>query len=857
MYKFLGSYQVVPSLPVNLENLREIAYNLYWSWSWDSRDLFKRLDAELWDGTNHNPIMLLGKISQERLEEASRDDGFLAHLDRVYTKLKEYLNEKTWFEKNNSSFNGSNIVYFSAEFGLTECLQTYSGGLGVLSGDHLKASSDMGIPLIGVGLLYKEGYFQQYLTSDGWQQERYEINDFENLPMNLIRKENGEPLTISVTLNDKNVLIQIWKIQVGRIPLYLLDTNVPQNSEADRKITETLYGGNRETRIQQEIILGIGGIRAMHALGTKPYVCHMNEGHSAFMGLERIKFAMMNEGLTFAEAKELGYYSNIFTTHTPVPAGIDVFANELVEKYFGNYYRNELKISDKEFYLLGNINNDKNPRTFNMAHLAMNTSGYVNGVSKLHGTISKKMWASGYRDIPFNEIPIGYVTNGIHPRSHMSAEMESLFLQYLGQKWLNDPSSKDIYLRVDKIPDEELWRTHERRRERLVAFARRRLIKQLKNRGESQYEIAAAAEVLDPTVLTIGFARRFASYKRATLIFSNIDRLYEILINREFPVQLIIAGKAHPQDEQGKKLIQEIVQIAKEDRFRRKIAFIENYDMNVARYLVEGCDVWLNTPRRPFEASGTSGMKVISNGGLNFSVLDGWWDEGFDPELGWKIGNGEEYQDNDYQDEVESRQFYSVLETQIAPLFYSRGDDQIPRKWIEKIKESIKKLGPEFSTHRMVEQYFKNYYRPGFERRALLEDKRWKKAKELSSWKKNIEQNWKSIKILAINSNGSKDIIIAGKDYAVSAEVDLGNLTPNDVVVQLYYGLLENKDNPENNLTVDMETNAAKTKNGVHTYKGKINSKMTGHLGYTVRILPKNPLLISQFDLGLVSWANL
>ena len=462
--------------------------------------------------------------------------------------------KKLGLKRTNSSFNGSNIVYFSAEFGLTECLQTYSGGLGVLSGDHLKACSDLGIPLIGVGLLYKEGYFQQYLTSDGWQQERYEINDFDNLPMNLIRKENGEPLTISVTLNDRNVLVQIWKIQVGRIPLYLLDTNVPQNSEADRKITETLYGGNRETRIQQEIILGIGGIRAMHALGTKPYVCHMNEGHSAFMGLERIKFAMMNEGLTFAEAKELGYYSNIFTTHTPVPAGIDVFANELVEKYFGNYYRNELKISDKEFYLLGNINNDKNPRTFNMAHLAMNTSGYVNGVSKLHGTISKKMWASGYRDIPFNEIPIGYITNGIHPRSHMSAEMESLFLQYLGQKWLNDPSSKDIYLRVDKIPDEELWRTHERRRERLVAFARRRLIKQLKNRGESQYEIAAAAEVLDPTALTIGFARRFASYKRATLIFSDIDRLYEILINREFPVQLIIAGKAHPQDEQGKKL---------------------------------------------------------------------------------------------------------------------------------------------------------------------------------------------------------------------------------------------------------------------------------------------------------------
>ncbi len=856
MVKFLGSYQVVPSLPKNLEKLREISYNLYWSWSWDSRDLFKRLDAEIWEATNHNPIMLLGKISQERLEEVSRDDGFLAHLDRVYTKLDEYLREKSWFEKNYSNFKSSNIIYFSAEFGLTECLQTYSGGLGVLSGDHLKACSDLGIPLIGVGLLYKEGYFQQYLTSDGWQQERYEINDFENLPMNLVRDKEGEPITISVIVSDREVFVQIWKIQVGRVPLYLLDTNIQRNTEIDRKITETLYGGNSETRIKQEIILGIGGIRAIYALGIKPNVCHMNEGHSAFMSLERIKYAMMNDGLNFTEAREVGYYSNIFTTHTPVPAGIDVFANELVEKYFGNYYRNELKISDKDFYSLGNINNDKNSHAFNMAHLAMNASGYVNGVSKLHGTISKKMWASGYKDIPFNEIPIGYITNGIHTRSHMSAEMESLFLQYLGQKWLSDPSAKEIYSRVDKIPDEELWRTHERRRERLVAFARRRLIRQVKSRGESQYEIAAAAEVLDPTALTIGFARRFATYKRATLIFSDVDRIYEILNNREHPVQIIVAGKAHPQDEQGKKLIQEIVQIAKEEKFRRKVVFIENYDMNVARYLVEGCDIWLNTPRRPLEASGTSGMKVISNGGLNFSILDGWWDEGFDPELGWKIGNGEEYQDNDYQDEVESRQFYNILETQIVPLFYSRGDDQIPRKWIEKVKESIKKLGPVYNTHRMVEQYFENYYKPGFERSALLEDKKWKKTIELSSWKSNIKQNWKSVKILKVDTNGMKDKVFVGQEYSVSAEVDLGNLTPNDVVVQLYYGLSENKDNPENNMTVDMETNGAKSKTSVFTYKGKINSKITGQLGYTVRILPKNPMLISQFDLGLVVWAN-
>ncbi len=857
MYKFLGTYQVVPLLPKSLEKLREVAYNLYWSWNWDSRDLFKRLDAELWEATNHNPVMLLGRISQERLEEVSHDDGFLAHLDRVYTKLEEYLKEKTWFEKKYSTLKNCNIIYFSAEFGLTECLQTYSGGLGVLSGDHLKACSDLGIPLIGVGLLYKEGYFQQYLTSDGWQQERYEMNDFENLPMNLVRNENGEPVIISVFLSDREVFIQIWKIQIGRVPLYLLDTNIQQNSEADRKITETLYGGNSETRIKQEIILGIGGIRAMHSLGIKPDVCHMNEGHSAFMSLERIRNAIRNEGLSFAEAKEVGYYSNIFTTHTPVPAGIDVFSNELVEKYFGSYYRKELNISDKEFYSLGNINRDKNPHSFNMAHLAMNTSGYVNGVSKLHGTISKKMWASGYKDIPFNEIPIGYITNGIHTRSHISAEMESLFVQYIGQKWLYDPSAKDIYQRVEQIPDEELWRTHERRRERLVAFARRRLIKQLKNRGGSQAEIAAAAEVLDPTALTVGFARRFAAYKRATLIFKDIDRLEDILNNKEFPVQLIIAGKAHPQDEEGKQLIQHIVQIAKEERFRRKIVFIENYDMNVARYLVEGCDVWLNTPRRPLEASGTSGMKVIANGGLNFSILDGWWDEGFDPEVGWKIGNGEEYQDHDYQDEVEARQFYNTLESHIVSLFYTRGDDKIPHKWIEKVKNSIRKLGPVYNTHRMVQEYFEKYYKPGFIRKLALEEKRWEKAKELSSWKNNIIDNWKTIRIVKVDVNTMNGKVFVGDEYPVSAEVDLGSLTPDDVEVQLYFGPAENKDNPEFNLTVEMKTNGTKSKNGLHNYKGKIKSNITGKLGFTIRILPKNPLLISQFDLGLVYWADL
>ncbi len=856
MYKFLGTYNVIPSLPENLEHLREVAYNLHWTWNPDARELFRRLDRELWEDTNQNSVMILGKVSQERLEEISHDDGFKSHLDRVYKHLQEYLNAKNWYNKNFSYSKNFNIIYFSAEFGLTECLQTYSGGLGVLAGDHLKASSDLGIPLIGIGLLYREGYFQQYLNSDGWQHERYELNDFNNLPMKLVMDEKNEPFTLSVKYASKEVFIQVWKIDVGRIPLYLLDTNVPQNSEHDKKITRSLYGGNIETRIEQEIILGIGGIRTMRALNIQPMVCHMNEGHSAFMALERMRFLINEEGLSFKEAKEVGFYSNIFTTHTPVPAGIDVFQNDLLEKYLGSYYKNDLKITDKEFFSLGTINRDKESSVFNMAHLAMNTAGYVNGVSKLHGSVSKKMWMAGYKDVPFNEIPIDYITNGVHLRSHISREMEDLFVPYIGEDWINNPLSEEVWKRIDKIPDEELWRTHERRRERLVAFARRRLAKQIKARGGSQAELTMASEVLNPNALTIGFARRFAAYKRATLIFRDVERLADILNNKRQPVQIIFAGKAHPKDEDGKRLIQEIFQMAKEERFRRKIAFIENYDMNVARYMVEGCDIWLNNPRRPLEASGTSGMKIIANGGLNFSVLDGWWDEGFDPEIGWKIGNGEEFSDHDYQDEVESRQLYNILETQIVPTFYTRGEDMLPRGWITRVKNSMKKLGPFFNTHRMVREYFEKFYSPAYQKRMELQKNKWSKAIDLAKWKENIRHNWSRIKVENVNISKNSKPIFVGEEFPVDAEVYLDNLLTDDVEVQLYFGPVEKQDDPGFNATVVMIPNSKKTENGIIHYKGNIITKHSGQQGFTIRIVPKNALLVSPFEVGVVYWAG-
>lgn len=855
MTNFIGSFTVAPSLPRTLEPLREIAYNLYWTWNHDAYELFRRIDRELWEKTKHNPVRLLGNVSQERLIELTKDDGFVAHLNRVYNNLMIYLNQVTWHQKKYSVKDTPYITYFSAEYGLTECLQTYSGGLGVLAGDHLKSASELGLPLVGVGLLYKEGYFQQYLTSDGWQQERYEINDFYNLPLTLVVDKNKKPIVIELDFPGRKVYFQIWKVLIGRVALYLLDTNIDLNNEEDKKITRALYGGNNETRIQQEIVLGIGGIRALKTLGIEPLVCHMNEGHSAFLALERIRLLIKEHHLTFNEAKEVGYYSNIFTTHTPVPAGIDVFGNDLVEKYFGKYYRDELKITDKEFYRLGTLEKAKDPENFNMAHLAINMAAFINGVSRLHGKVSKKMWSFGFKGVPFDEIPIDYITNGVHTRTHLSTDMEELLIRYLGEKFVHNPEDQTIWQRIDNIPDEELWRTHERRRERLVAFARKRLKEQLESRGASKSELLAANETLDPGALTIGFARRFATYKRATLIFHDLERLKKILNNKERPVQIIISGKAHPKDDEGKRLIQKIIQIAKDESFRKRIVFIENYDMNVARYLVEGCDVWLNNPRRPLEASGTSGMKVIANGGLNFSALDGWWDEGYSPELGWKIGNGEEYTDLEYQDEVESRQIYDVLENEIIPTFYKRGEDNLPREWISMMKASMKKLGSVFNTNRMVEQYFTKFYYKAYQRRTVLKENNWQKAKELSNWKEKIISTWNQIKFLSIEPKNDVKEIAVGEKFEIRAKIILGSLTPNEVEVQIYYGHKDVENKNASNFAVTMTHMGYDKDTKVHEYYGSIICQSSGLYGFTLRILPKHELLVSPFELGVNLWA--
>ncbi|MFB0547037.1 MAG: alpha-glucan family phosphorylase, partial [Anaerolineae bacterium] len=714
--KPIRTFTVVPSLPSELESLRELAYNLHWSWDHESINLFRRLDRSLWEETNHNPVLMLGTIRQSQLQAAAADRGFLAHLERAYERHQRYLGQSTWYDRCIPQRPGGRcIAYFSAEFAIAECIPVYSGGLGILAGDHLKSASDLGLPMVGVGLLYQEGYFRQYLSSDGWQQESYPINDLYNMPIQLRKDENGDPLIISVDFPGRQVKAQVWQADVGRVPLFLFDTNISQNSREDQDITDELYGGDLELRIQQEIILGIGGIRVLDAIGLCPTVCHMNEGHSAFLAIERIRTMMEKHNLSFAEAREATATGNVFTTHTPVPAGIDIFPPHLIDKYFGHYYES-LGITRHEFLALGRNNPYDEGEGFNMAILAIHLANYTNGVSRLHGQVARSMWQNLWPGVPQDEVPINHITNGVHVPSWVSRDLAELYDGYLGPNWREDPADQTVWQGVNNIPDGELWRTHERRRERLVAVARQKLVKQLEKRGAPLAEIAQAVEALDPKALTIGFARRFAAYKRATLIFHDVERLARIANHPERPVQFIFAGKAHPRDTAGKELIRHIVHMARREEFRQRIVFLEDYDMSLARYLLQGTDVWLNNPRRPREASGTSGMKAAANGAINLSILDGWWDEAYTPDVGWAIGRGEVYDDQGFQDAVESRALYDLLEKEVAPLFYDQGAGGLPRKWIARMKASMTAICPNFNTNRMVLQYMEEAYGPATER---------------------------------------------------------------------------------------------------------------------------------------------
>jgi len=849
----LFQFTVEPWLPEKLTPIKEMAYNLWWTWNPVAIDLFRRMDDELWERTYHNPVQVLGSLSVERLEQLAADRSFVEFMRDVHAEFRRYMSAETWYQRSHGAVDSPYIVYFTMEFGLTECLRLYSGGLGVLAGDHLKSASDLGLPLVGMGLFFKRGYFRQYLNADGWQQERFPVNDFANLPIRRATGEDGSPLRVTVAMPGREVTIQVWRCDVGRVALYLLDTNLPENRPQDQDITNQLYGGDQRTRIEQEIVLGIGGIRALHALGITPQVCHINEGHAAFSGLERIRTSMAKDGLSFRDARVLKAGGNIFTTHTPVPAGFDIFPVELMREYFSTY-AHDAGIGFDDVMRMGRFKAEDPTEPFNMAILALRNSSATNGVSALHGAVSRRMVAKGYIGFPIDEIPVDHVTNGIHLPSWMSHDLAELLTRYLGPAWRENTADPDAWSRVDKIPNSELWRTHERRRERLVAFARERLRRQMGRRGATGAEIERADEVLDPGALTIGFARRFATYKRATLLFRDTDRLIRILTDPERPVQIIFAGKAHPHDDGGKELIKKIVHFAKDERVRDRVVFIEGYNLNVARYLVRGVDVWLNTPRRPLEASGTSGMKVAANGGLNLSVLDGWWAEAYSAEVGWAIGNGEEYDDADYQDEVEANALYDLLEDSVVPCFYNRSRDHLPREWIAKMKASISRLAPFFNTDRMVREYLERFYLPALANAQRLSEDSFAPAKALAEWKVRVLKGWSHVALVSaeVDGNGRKGLRV-GSELEVSAVVHLGTLVPDDVTVELYGGRLD-----EHRSIVDGSATPLRLADdlgdGSFRYVGTFTCTAAGNQGLGVRLYPSHPDLASTYEMGLMVW---
>jgi len=826
--------------------------NLWFSWNPDVTRLFQALDPDLWEQSGHNPILLLANLATERKQEILADVSFMERIREAETAFDDYVSNTGNYSFNLERPIDYRIAYFSMEYGLAESLPIYSGGLGVLSGDHLKSASNLCFPLIGMGLLYQKGYFKQYLNIDGWQQESYPDNDFYNLPVSPVLDGTGNQVSFDLDLDARPVKILVWKIQVGRIPLYLLDSSHPSNADSARRITAQLYGGDVEMRIQQEIVLGIGGARAIHLLGLWPFVYHLNEGHAAFAALERIRQTMPTYRVPFDVAAESVAASTVFTTHTPVPAGIDLFPPELVERYFKGYM-SSLGMSVKDLMDLGRENPEDRTSPLSMAVLALRLSRGVNAVSRLHSTVSQKMWRSLWPHVDEEDIPIGYVTNGVHVPSYVSKDMGELFGRYLGEGWVEEPDNIKIWSRVRNIPHDQLWRVHETRRERLVAFCRKRLTGQIKTGGGSSLlNVRRAREFLNPEALTIGFARRFAPYKRAGLLFTDPDRLMSLVSDKRRPVQFIFAGKAHPQDRLGKEIIKMVVHQSRSEGFRRNLVFVEDYDLNIARYLVQGVDVWLNTPRRPNEACGTSGMKAAANGALNMSILDGWWPEAYDGTNGWAIGSGEEGEDTAYQDRVDAYSIYELLEKEVVPLFFDRGPDGLPHGWIDMMKRSMATICVHFNSHRMIEEYMEDYYTQAGLAHQILGENRLARARELRDWKQKVRSLWKDVKVLDV-SLPSGDRVALGEDLDVSAVVQLGQIRDEEVVVDLVHGNVSDSEKMLNRNITTM-ISEGHVSEGVWRFTGTIPCEETGIYAYSIRVLPFHPYLFNPLSMSLVSW---
>jgi starch phosphorylase len=845
----LRRFTVRLALPAPLAPLAELVMNLRWSWHHPSQDLFASIDGEAWEAVGHDPIRLLGEVSPERLAQLSSDQDFLARLASVHTDLQAYLTGNKWYQ----SIEGAarSIAYFSPEFGITEVLPQYSGGLGILAGDHLKAASDLGVPILGVGLLYRAGYFKQSLNAEGWQQERYPPLDPHGLPLQLLRLEEGAPVEVQVPLPEGRTLhAQVWKAQVGRVSLLLLDSDIESNAPAERNITDRLYGGGTDHRLAQELLLGIGGVRAIRAWTAlsgdpSPEVFHTNEGHAGFLGIERIR-ELVADGLTYDEALEAVRAGTVFTTHTPVPAGIDRFPKDLITGVFSGGSMSGVPL-DRVLQLGA----EEDPGVFNMAHMGLRLAQRRNGVAKLHGVVSREMFSDLWPGFDTAEVPISSITNGVHAPTWVSREVFELGEREVGTALTTEASGWED---IARVADASVWETRRVLRERLVHEVRRRVRESWLQRGATEAELGWTGSVFDPDVLTIGFARRVPSYKRLTLMMRDPERLKTILLDPERPVQFVIAGKSHPADDGGKELIQQIVRFADQADVRHRIVFLPDYDIGMARYLYGGCDVWLNNPLRPLEACGTSGMKAALNGGLNLSILDGWWDEMYDGENGWAIPTADGVSDPARRDELEASAFYELVEKQVRARFYDVDEQGVPKRWVDMVRHTLQTLGPKVLASRMVRDYVHQLYTPAAQASRSLAGQGFTPARELSSWRSKVAGAWPRVRVLHVEGGGIDDTPAVGSRMTVRATVDLGGLDPSDVVVQAVYGRVDEHDVLHRPIAVPL-TGGAPGDDGYPRYEGEVPLERAGSFGYTVRVLPHHELLPNDADLGLLTSA--
>lgn len=859
MYVF-NRITVNPQLPKRIEKLSKISNNLWWSWNTEFLRLFRKIDNDLWEKCGKNPVKFLKQVSQDRLEAVSKDLIFLHEYDKCVENFEDYMNSKdTWFANKYPDNKDDLIAYFSAEYGLDETIPIYSGGLGILSGDHLKSASDLGIPLVAVGLLYKNGYFHQKINGNGEQETEYHDIDLHDLPINPVKNENGDDLIIYLKFPKRRIYLKVWQINVGRVKLYLLDSDIEKNNPEDRDVTLRLYGGDQEMRIRQEIVLGMGGVNLLtRALKLEPTVYHMNEGHSSFLILELIKNVIKEKQVSFDVARDIVSSQTVFTTHTPVPAGNDIFPISLVEKYFKDFWP-RLTISREEFLKLGMKPCKELENGFNMGILALKVAGKKNGVSKLHGAVSRELFADVWPEIAANESPIDYVTNGIHTCSWLAPSLKQLYNKYLIPYWQDKIQYDYVWEKVRNIPDDKLWNVHQARKEKLLSIVKNNVTERLRRSGYNYEDINAITSKINPNALTIGFARRFATYKRATLIFKDLERITQILNNADRPVQLIFAGKAHPADKQGQDLIKFIHDVSMMPQFKGKIFLLENYNIAMSRYLISGVDVWLNNPRRPMEASGTSGQKASVNGVVNFSVLDGWWAEGYNQKNGWRIGFNSDYESYEAQDVTDSQNIYETLEQKIIPAYYNKDKNGISKEWMDYMKESIVSTGGKYSTSRMLSDYTSKFYIP----LCNLHNKYYKDLSDVTqfnTWKTDMYRNWKDIKITQKEDNLNNISIDAGNCISVKCQVELPNIKPEFVSVECYYGKILENGVVEDISLIPMQQVKSKSKNvetensKIFEYETKIELKTGGNYGYTFRVMPKNDMLLDSANMNLVKW---